>query len=56
MVIAASGGVDHAQVVELASKYFGQLPSSSGEEYVIKGQYVPCQVRIKKKSGYDWER
>ncbi|GMR48256.1 hypothetical protein PMAYCL1PPCAC_18451 [Pristionchus mayeri] len=46
MVIAASGGVDHSQVVELASKYFGQPPSSSGEEYVIKGKYVPCEKML----------
>ncbi|GMS96139.1 hypothetical protein PENTCL1PPCAC_18314, partial [Pristionchus entomophagus] len=46
MVIAASGGVDHSQVVELAWKYFGQLPSSSGEEYLMKGQYIPCEKKL----------
>ncbi|GMT24142.1 hypothetical protein PFISCL1PPCAC_15439 [Pristionchus fissidentatus] len=42
MVIAASGGVDHSHVVQLASKYFGQLPSGSAE-YTLGAKYVPCQ-------------
>ncbi|CAJ0931367.1 unnamed protein product, partial [Mesorhabditis belari] len=46
MVLAASGGVKHDQVVRLAEKYFGELPIGSAESAFIPAQFKPCELKF----------
>lgn len=54
MVLVGSGGVPHAQLVELAEKYFAGLPSEpTGQSSVIaaaqkaKPEFIGSEVRIR---------
>lgn len=52
MVLVGTGGVDHRELQELASKHFGSLPVSSnpvalGQKHHPKTQFVGSEVRIR---------
>jgi processing peptidase subunit beta len=49
MVLVGSGGVPHAQLVELAEKHFGGLPSYAGvaPSAKAKPEFVGSEVRIR---------
>jgi len=47
MVLAAAGGVDHDQLVQLAEQAFGGLPSVRNESPQAKTKFVASEIRVR---------
>lgn len=47
MVLAAAGGIDHAELVKLAEQAFGNLPSTNSKKDLIAPRFVGSEIRIR---------